>query len=43
MTDFNELKAIIRTNVFMIIIGALRIGDCFLKFSLEYFMLNSVL
>lgn len=43
MTDFNELKATIRTYAFMIIIGAFRIRDCFLKFSLEYFMLNSVL
>jgi len=43
MTDFNELKAIITTYAFMVIIGAIRIRDCFLKFSLEYFMLNSVL
>lgn len=43
MTDFNELKAITTTCAFLIIIVAIRIRDCFLKFSLVYFMLNSVL
>jgi len=43
MTDFNELKVVKTTYALMIVSGALRIRDFFLKFSLEYFMLNSVL